>query len=241
MFYVRVIENRNRKEYYKNDNNADAGNNSTEEDYNPGYDSDHIATVLDQQVDTSSAHDGHKLIFPSVHVLSSVASSMLIASSATSSALASFDITATKKSSSPIVGLGPPLTDGFVDTGFGSIYEPVGFTGGLILVSSTSIWWICKKQATLAYYYSITKPELYATTEISKLITWLCVLMADTVLPYFTATVIVDKKVMKLHIKFDMLRGKEVASNVRHGVIQIAALQQDIFFHATGHSLRWFQ
>jgi hypothetical protein len=63
----------------------------------------------------SSEPDGHKLlIFPTIKGVPFVA--MLIASSAASSAApAPIDIATTKSSSSPLIGFGPPLTDGFVD------------------------------------------------------------------------------------------------------------------------------
>ena len=113
---------------------------------------------------------------------------VLVPSSATSSPPSSDDVD-TAKSSSPIVGPGPPLTDGFVDARFSSIYETVGFTGALILIANTLIWWLYKKQATLTY--STTESEFYAATEISKFIKWLCVLLiADIGLPYRTAIVV---------------------------------------------------
>jgi hypothetical protein len=93
----------------------------------------------------------------------------------------------TTKSSCPVVGFDPPHTEGFVDAGFDSIYKTVGFTGALILMFGTDVWWLCKKQATIAY--SISESELYAATEISKFIKWLRVLMADVGLPYRTAIV----------------------------------------------------
>ena len=95
---------------------------------------------------------GRDLIFPSVN-MPTVAS--LHAASRSSSLPASIK---TSKSTSPVIGVGPPLTEGFVDAGFGSIYETVGFTGAVILMSGTAVWWLCKKQATLAY--STTESEL---------------------------------------------------------------------------------
>jgi hypothetical protein len=125
------------------------------------------------------------------------------------------------KSTNPMTGLGPRLTEGFVDAGFGSIYEIVGFTGALILMFGTTIWWLCKKQATLA---STTKSELYAVTEISKFIKWLCVLMADVGLPYRTAIVVGEDNEAARQIG----HAGKVTRNVCHVVIQTAALQTDI-------------
>ena len=138
---------------------------------------------------------GLNLVFPKVNMPSVAA---LIASSTTSSRPSSEEVD-TAPSSSPIVGPGPPLTDGFVDAGFGSIYETVGFTGALILMATTAIWWLCKKQATLTYS-TTESAELYAATEISKFIKWLRVLMADIGLPYRTQLLSLVKR-MKLHDK----------------------------------------
>jgi hypothetical protein len=73
-----------------------------------------------------------------------------------------------------VIGSDPPPTEGYVDAGFGSIYETVGFTGALIAMFGTAVWWLCRKQVTLAY--STAESELYAATEISKFIKWLRVL-----------------------------------------------------------------
>jgi hypothetical protein len=114
------------------------------------------------------------------------------------------------------------LTEGFVDAGFGSIYETVGFTGALILMFGTSIWSLCKKQATRVYI--TTESELYAATEISKFIKWLGILMADVGLPYRTAIVVGEDNVAAQQIG----HAGKVTRNVRHVVIQTAALQNDI-------------
>jgi hypothetical protein len=74
--------------------------------------------------------DGHDLIFPTVVNVPSVA--MLIASGAASSAPDPKD-TSTTKSSSPIVGFGRLLTDGFVDAGFGGIRAPLALLVRLFL------------------------------------------------------------------------------------------------------------
>jgi hypothetical protein len=177
-----------------------------------------VAAVIDHQVAMSSEPDGHALVFPNVDMPSVAA---LVAASSPGAASAP-DTVPTTKSSSPIVGFEPPLTDGFVDAGFGSIYETIGFTGALILMSGTSIWWLCKKQATLAY--STTESELYAATEISKFIKWLRVLMADIGLPYRTAIVVGEDNEAARQIG----HAGKVTRNVRHVVIQTAALQQDI-------------
>ena len=81
---------------------------------------------------------------------------------------------------------------------------------------------LCKKQATLAY--STTESELYAATEISKFIKWLCVLMADVGLPYETAIVVGEDNEAARQIG----HAGKVTRNVRHVVIQTAALQNDI-------------
>jgi hypothetical protein len=109
-----------------------------------------------------------------------------------------------------------------VDAGIGSVFETVGFTGALILMFGTAIWWLCKKQATLAY--STTESELYAATEISKFIKWLRVLMADVGLPYQTAIVVGEDNEADRQIG----HAGKVTRNVRHVVIQTAALQTDI-------------
>jgi hypothetical protein len=93
----------------------------------------------------SSEPDGQDLVFPSVNM--PLVGSLVGASESSSDPE---DIKMTK-SSSPIVGFGAPLTEGFVDAKFGSLYETVGFTGALILMPGTAIWWLCKKQATLVY------------------------------------------------------------------------------------------
>ena len=49
-------------------------------------------------------------------------------------------IAITKSSSSPFVGFGPHLTDGFVHDGFANIYETADFTHAIILISGASIW-----------------------------------------------------------------------------------------------------
>jgi hypothetical protein len=110
----------------------------------------------------SSEPEDKALSFTSVN-MPSVAS--LVAASESSGVP---DEVKTDKSTSPVIGFGPPLTEGFVDAGFGSIYETIGFTGALILMFGSAVWWLCKKQATLAY--STTESELYAATEISKFI-----------------------------------------------------------------------
>jgi hypothetical protein len=125
---------------------------------------------------------GITLTFPSVH-MPSVASIVQATDRDPPGSTGSPTI-----SSSPMVGLNPPPNEGFVDAGFGSIYETVGFTGALIAMFGTAVWWLCKKQATLAY--STAESELYAATEISKFIKWLRILMADVVLPYRTAIVV---------------------------------------------------
>jgi hypothetical protein len=91
------------------------------------------------------------LTFPSVNMPSTVASVLLKLSVSS----ASPDEVETSKSASPIIGLGPPLTEGYVDAGFGSVFETVGFAGALILMFGTAIWWLCKKQATLAQYSTV--------------------------------------------------------------------------------------
>jgi hypothetical protein len=174
------------------------------------------AAVIDTAIAMSSEPEGNALTFPSVN-MPSVAS--LVA--ATTTPFHSDDVDTTK-SSSPVIGVGPPLTDGFIDAGFGSIYETVGFTGALILMFGTAVWWLCKKQATLAY--STTESELYAATEISKFIKWLRVLMADVGLPYRTAIVIGEDNEAARQIG----HAGKVTRNVRHVVIQTAALQNDI-------------
>jgi hypothetical protein len=78
-----------------------------------------------------------------------------------------------------MIGVGPPLTEGFVDVGFGA----------LIFMFGSVIWWLCKKQATLVYS-TTTESELYAATDISKFIKWLHVLIADVGFPYHTAIVL---------------------------------------------------
>jgi hypothetical protein len=175
-----------------------------------------VAAVIDSAVVMSPEPQGRELIFPSVH-MPTVAS--LHASSQSSSLPASIK---TSKSTSPVIGVGPPLTEGFVDAGFGSIYETVGFTGAVILMSGTAVWWLCKKQATLAY--STTESELYAATEISKFVKWLRVLMADVGLPYHTAIVVGEDNEAARQIG----HAGKVTRNVRHVVIQTAALQNDI-------------
>jgi hypothetical protein len=85
-----------------------------------------VGAVLDDSMAMSSEPDGTELTFAPVD-MPSVASIVAASDSATS-----LDDVTTTKSSSPVVGLGPPLTEGFVDAGFGSIYETVGFTGALI-------------------------------------------------------------------------------------------------------------
>ena len=135
-----------------------------------------VEAVIDLQVAMSLECDGLNLVLLTVSMPYAAA---LIESSATSSPPASDDVDTTK-SSSPIVGSGPPLT-----YGFGSIYETVGLTGALILMAGTTIWWLCKNQ---------TKSELCAATKLSKLIKWLrVVLMADISLPYRTAIIVGDE------------------------------------------------
>ena len=75
------------------------------------------------------------------------------------------------KSTSPIFICDPPLTDGMVDASFGTIFEVVGFTGALISMLGTAIWWLCRKQATIAY--NTAESELYAATDIGKFLEWL--------------------------------------------------------------------
>jgi hypothetical protein len=87
-----------------------------------------VGAVIDEAVAMSSEPDGKNLTFTSVN-MPSVAS--LVNASESSD---KHDDVDTTKSASPIVGFGPPLTEGFVDAGFGSIYETVGFTGALILI-----------------------------------------------------------------------------------------------------------
>ena len=148
---------------------------------------------------------------------------VLVPSSATSSPPSSDDVD-TAKSSSPIVGPGPPLTDGFVDARFSSIYETVGFTGALILIANTLIWWLYKKQATLTY--STTESEFYAATEISKFIKWLCVLLiADIGLPYRTAIVVDEDNEAARQIGHT---GNSHSQRPYYVMIYTAALQQDI-------------
>jgi hypothetical protein len=171
-----------------------------------------VAAVIDHENVMSSEPDGSQLTFPSVNMPSVTA---LISTTAS-------DPVDTTESSSPIIGIDPPLTDGFVDAGFGSIYDTIGFTGALVLMSHSAIWWLCKKQATLAY--STTESELYAATEISKFIKWLRVLMADVGLPYRTAIVVGEDNEAARQIG----HAGKVTRNVRHVVIQTAALQQDI-------------
>jgi hypothetical protein len=175
-----------------------------------------VGAVIDTAVAMSPEPDETTLTFTPVN-MPSVAS--IVNASHSSSPP---DDVKTTKSTSPIVGLGPPLTEGFVDAGFGSVFETVGFTGALILMFGTAIWWLCKKQATLAY--STTESELYAATEISKYIKWLRVLMADVGLPYRTAIVVGEDNEAARQIGY---AGKDTR-NVRHVVIQTAALQTDI-------------
>jgi hypothetical protein len=130
----------------------------------------------------SSKPDGKDLTFTMVNI-PSVES--LVAARKSSSTLDDMEMT---KLSSPVICFGPPLTEGFVDAGFGSINETIGFTGALILMFGTSIWWLCKKQVTLAY--STTESDLYAATEMSKFIKWLHILMADVGLTYHTVIVV---------------------------------------------------
>jgi hypothetical protein len=47
--------------------------------------------------------------------------------------------------------------------GFGSIYETIGLPCSYRAMFGTAVWWLCKKQATLAY--STAESELYAATE----------------------------------------------------------------------------
>ena len=113
---------------------------------------------------------------------------------------------------------------GFVDAaGFGSIHETAGFTGTLILMANTAIWWLCKKQGTLAY--STTKSEMYPATEISKFIKWLRDLMADIGLPYHRTAIVVgeDNEAAR-----QIGHTGKVTRNVCHVVIQTAVLQQYI-------------
>jgi hypothetical protein len=84
-----------------------------------------VAAVIDNAVAMSSAPDGKDLTFTSVN-MPLVAS--LIGASKSANALDEVEMT---KSSSPVIGVGPPLTKDFVDAGFGSIYETIGFTGAL--------------------------------------------------------------------------------------------------------------
>jgi hypothetical protein len=140
-----------------------------------------VAAVIDQAVAMSSEPDGHELMFPSVNMPSVAA---LLASSEPAPATP-VDVPTTQ-SSSPILGFGPPLTDGFVDAGFGSVFKTIGFTGAIIQMAGTSVWWLSsKKQATLAY--STTESKLCAAAEISKFIKRIRVLMADVGLPHCTA------------------------------------------------------
>jgi hypothetical protein len=116
----------------------------------------------------------------------------------------------------------PPSTDGFVDAGFGSVYETVGFTGACVLISGTAFWWLSKKQATLAY--STTESELTAATDMSKFVKWLRVLMADIGLPYHSAIVVGEDNDAARQIG----HAGKVTRNVRHVVIQTAGLQETI-------------
>jgi hypothetical protein len=98
--------------------------------------------VNDTAIAMSPEPDGKVflLTFPSVNM--PTITSIIKASESS----ASPDEVETSESSSPIIGLGlPPLTEGYVDAGFGSVFETVGFTGALILMSGTAIWWLCKK------------------------------------------------------------------------------------------------
>jgi hypothetical protein len=168
-------------------------------------------------IDSGPEPPGVALSFPSVR-MPTVA---YITRASTDSGSKKRDVSTTP-STCQIVGLDPPPTEGFVDAGFGSIYETIGYTGALILMFGTSIWWLCKKQATIAY--STSESELYAATEIAKFIKWLRVLMADVGLPYRTAIVVGEDNEAARQIGHT---GK-VTWNVRHVVIQTAALQHDI-------------
>jgi hypothetical protein len=124
------------------------------------------------------------------------------------------------KSTSPIFICDPPLTDGMVDASFGTIFEVVGFTGALISMIGTAIWWLCRKQATIAY--NTAESELYAATDIGKFLKWLRLLMADLGLPYKNAiSVGEDNDACRL-----IGHGHKIGRNIRHVVIQSAALQR---------------
>jgi hypothetical protein len=86
----------------------------------------------------------------------------------------------------------------------------------------TSIWWLCKKQATIAY--STSESKLYAATEIAKFIKWLRIVMADVGLPYCTAIVVSEDNAAACQIG----HAGKVTWNVQHVVIQTAVLQHDI-------------
>jgi hypothetical protein len=141
-----------------------------------------VGTVIDMAVAMSPEPPGSVLTFPAVD-MPSVAS--IIQASDSSKKRDKVDTT---PSSSPVIGIDPPPTEGYVDADFGSIYETIGFTGALIAMFGTAVWWLCRKQATLAY--STAESELYVAAEISKFIKWLRVLMADVGLPYQTAIVL---------------------------------------------------
>ena len=79
-----------------------------------------VAAVIDSAIVMSSEPEGRTLNFPSVN-MPYVAS--LLGSSQSKHVPRTIQTT---KSTSPIIGVGPPLTEGFVDAGFGSIYETVG-------------------------------------------------------------------------------------------------------------------
>jgi hypothetical protein len=103
----------------------------------------------------TSEPDGRELVFPSVNMPPVAA---LLSSS--DSSVTSSDAVETTKSSSPGIGLEPPLTDRFVDAGFGSIYETifVSVMCSCLVLPSGGYARSKKQEATLAY--STTQSEL---------------------------------------------------------------------------------
>jgi hypothetical protein len=89
-------------------------------------------------------------------------------------------------STPPVTVLSTPQIEGKMDANHGSVFETIGYSGILLFMLKTAVFFLSKKQATNAY--NTAESELYTATDAGKIVKWVRVLMLDFGIPYTAPT-----------------------------------------------------